>query len=304
MRPNLLVLTDASPAAVQARAYAAVLAAPLGAEVHLLHMSPVPPMTARVGEVMHATNARNLLRERHALEAVAAAMPVPATATTVAQPWDEALEEALARHQPLLMVAGLTATDGLLDEWLSNRALPLAHQTGYPLLLVPQHLPVAALRPPRCLALAVRDHAFALTPQALALGPLLAALDAAVVPTTVAPTDEPNAGHAGLTAAQECGLTPALAGSTLHRVVAAEPAAGLQQAVKELSADVLVLLDPGHGWISKLFGGSVIDEVLRQAQVPVLVLPTAAAAAVAEAPSFAAAAGYANTVISGLLPAS
>lgn len=275
MKPNLLVLTDSSPAAERARAYAAVLAAPLGAEVHLLHVYPTPPTTTRMGQVLRATNARYVHKERQELEAVAAAMPVPATATTVAQLWDEAVQEALARHQPLLVIAGLTATDGMLDEWLSNRALPLAHDTGYPLLLVPQHLPAAALRPPRCLALAVRDQPFALTPEALALRPLLAALDAAVVPTTVAAfPEELTAGRHGLTAAQECGLTPALAGSSLYRVVAQEPAAGLRQAVEELSADVLVLLDPGHGWVAKLFGESVIDEVLRHTQVPVLLLAT------------------------------
>jgi nucleotide-binding universal stress UspA family protein len=122
--------------------------------------------------------------------------------------------------------------------------------------------------------LAVRDQYFTLTPEARALAPLLAALDAVVLPTTVALPEEDTAGRHGLTAAQECGLTPALAGSRLHRVVAEEPAAGLRQAVEELSADVLVLLDPGHGWVSKLFGGSVIDEVLRHTTVPVLLLPT------------------------------
>ena len=274
MKPNLLVLTDSSPAAKRARAYAAVLAAPLGADVHLLHVYPTPPMTSRVGAVVQATNARYVRHERHALEQIAADMPVPATATTVATDWDEAVQEALEQHRPLLLIAGLTATDGLLDEWLGNRALPLAHETGYPLLLVPQDLPTAALRPPRCLALAVRDQSFTLTPAALALTPLLAALDASVLPTTVAQPDEPTAGRHGLAAARECGLTPALAGSTLYRVVAEAPAAGLRQAVAELSADMLVLLDPGHGWVSKLFGSSVIDEVLRHTQVPVLLLAT------------------------------
>ncbi len=274
MKPNLLVLTDSSPAAEQARAYAAVLAAPLGAEVHLLHVYPTPPTTPSIGRALRATTAPYVRQERHALEAVAAAMPGTTTATTVAQGWDEAVQEALTRHQPLLVVAGLTATDGLLDEWLSNRALPLAHETGYPLLLVPQHLPAAELHPPRCLVLAVRDQAFTLTPESLALTPLLVALDAAVLPTTVALPEEETAGRHGLTSAQECGLTPALAGSRLHRVVAEEPAAGLRQAVQKLSADVLVLLDPGHGWVSKLFGESVIDEVLRHTQVPVLLLAT------------------------------
>jgi hypothetical protein len=36
-----------------------------------------------------------------------------------------------------------------LSEWLNSRALPLAHQIGYPLLLVPKYLPGAAVQPPR-----------------------------------------------------------------------------------------------------------------------------------------------------------
>lgn len=261
MRPTLLVLTDSSPAAERAQAYAAVLAAPLGAEVHLLHVYPTPPTTVPVGRV---------LRERHALEKTATAMPT----TTVTELWNETVQQTLDQHQPLLLIAGLTATDGLLGEWLSNRALPLAHETGYPLLLVPQQLPTTALRPPRCLVLAVREQPFTLTPEGLALGPHFEALHAAVVPASVARPGELHTARHGLAAARECGLTSALAHSHLHRVVAESPAAGLQQAVAELAADVLVLLDPGHGWVSKLFGESIIDEVLQHTRVPVLLLAT------------------------------
>ncbi|SDY60167.1 universal stress protein [Hymenobacter psychrophilus] len=274
MKPNLLVLTDSSPAAERACAYAAVLAAPLGAELHLLHVSPTLPLNSRVGRALRTTEAANMLEQRHALEEVAAAMPVPATATVMASRWDEAMAQALEQHRPLLVVAGLTTTDGLLDEWLSNRALPLAHETGYPLLMVPQYLPTAALRPPRCLALAVRDQSFTFTPEALALRPLLTALGVTIVPTTVAQPNEPIGGQHGFAAARESGLIPALAGTSLHRVVAKAPAAGLRQAVVELAADMLVLLEPGHGWLTKLFGGSVIDEVLRHTTVPVLLLAT------------------------------
>ena len=42
--------------------------------------------------------------------------------------------------------------------------------------------------------------------------------------------------------------------------------------MRELDADMLALLDPGHGWVDKLFDGSIIDQVLRDAQVPVLLL--------------------------------
>ena len=86
MKPTLLVLTDSSPAAERARAYAAVLAAPLGADVHLLNVYPVLPINSRAGRALRATHAGYMLKESRALEAVAAAMPVSATAT----PWPAA----------------------------------------------------------------------------------------------------------------------------------------------------------------------------------------------------------------------
>ncbi|QKG55257.1 universal stress protein [Hymenobacter sp. BRD128] len=90
------------------------------------------------------------------------------------------------------------------------------------------------------------------------------------------PPHRAHKGGAGLRAAQRCGLAPTLAGSALHRVVDARPAAGIWQATDELEADMLALLDQGHGWIHKLFSGSVIADVLRYSQVPVLLLPLAA----------------------------
>lgn len=98
MKSPLLVLTDSSPAAEWVRAYAAVLAAPLGVEVHLLHMYPTAPISPSIGQALRATTARYVRQKRHALEAVAAAMPVPAVATAVAQPWDEAVQDAGSLH--------------------------------------------------------------------------------------------------------------------------------------------------------------------------------------------------------------
>jgi nucleotide-binding universal stress UspA family protein len=46
MKPNLVVLTDFSTAAERARAYAAALAVPLGAELHLVHAYSALPLSA------------------------------------------------------------------------------------------------------------------------------------------------------------------------------------------------------------------------------------------------------------------
>lgn len=276
MKRNFVVLTDFSPAGARAQAYAAALAGPLGAVVHLVHVAaPMPVTTLEYGLSMPIMD-RGYVREiQGSLSQAAARLPVPATAEVIENDWYTAIDQALAAYRPALLIAGLTATDGRLDEWFSNRTLPLAHVTGYPLLLVPEHLPDTALHPPRRLALAVRDEPFALTPQALALAPLLDVLKATVVPVTVVPLNAaPTAGQRGWHAAQQCHLADTLDFSELHRVVAEVPATGIAQAVQQLSADVLALLDPGHGWVDTLFGGSVIDAVLRHTAVPVLLLAT------------------------------
>lgn len=272
MKPSIVVLTDFSPAAERALAYAAVLAGPLAAEVHVVNVYSPPPMTSRVAAVLYATNARYLRERRRTLEKAVADLPGPTTTELVEADWDTAVTEALARHEPMLLVVGLTATDGTLDEWLSNRPLPLARQTGYPLLLVPQHLPDAALRLPRCLALAVTDEAFALAPNARRIAPLLDAMNTAIVTVCVVPASKWATGEHGLRAARQCGLAAAMPTSQLHAVVGEAPAPGILQAVAELNVDLLALVDRGHGWLHNLAVDSVFDQILRDTPVPVLLL--------------------------------
>lgn len=280
MKKNLMVLTDLSPAAQQAQTYAAELAQEMGAVVHLVHVYHMLPSTTRIGRVQRSSRAlaQEVRQQQQSLKQVAAAMAVPATAITLTDLWDDAVRFALEKYRPLLVVTGLTAAGGTLNQWLSNRTLPLAQQSGYPVLLVPAQLPEATLRAPRRIALAVRDHALSLTPQSVALVSQLLASRSSVVPLTVVPPSDPEGGEKSLRAAQACGLVAATPAPHLHRVVAEDSAKGILQGVEELSADVLVMLDPGHGWVLKLFAGSVVDEVTRAAPVPVLLLATQEAA--------------------------
>lgn len=273
MKPNLLVLTDFSPAAERARAYAAALAAALDAELHLVHVFAPLPIPTEAGLVVPVADERAMLESRSTLEQVAAALPVPATAELLETDWLEAVQQALQKYRPILLVAGLTTTHGLLDEWLSNRALPLPHQTGYPVLLVPEHLPNEALQPPKRIALSVEDRPFVLGPKAAALAPFLDTLGTDVVTICVLPWEDRAGGWVGAQAAQQCGLTGRMQRSGLHKVVHEEPAVGIQQAINELNSDMLVLLDQGHGWLHKIFSGSIIGEVLPHMHVPVLLLP-------------------------------
>ena len=233
MKPSIVVLTDFSPAAERALAYAAVLAGPLAAEVHVVNVYSPPPMTSRLAAVLYATNARYLRERRRTLEKAVADLPGPVTTELMEADWDTAVTEALARHEPMLLVVGLTATDGTLDEWLSNRPLPLARQTGYPLLLVPQHLPNAALHPPRCLALAVTDEPFALVPDAQRVAPLLDALGTAIVTVCVVPASKWATGEHGLRAARQCGLAAAMPASQLHTVATSVPSASSSGATRK-----------------------------------------------------------------------
>jgi nucleotide-binding universal stress UspA family protein len=276
MNPIFVVLTDSSPADEPTLAYAAALALPLGASLHLVHVLETPLVTTLdYGPPLPDTGYAQAVRT--ALTQATAHLNVPTTIEVIEGSWQGAHEQALATYQPALLIAGLTATDGPLEEWVGNRALPLAHQTGYPLLLVPEYLPKAAVHPPRCVVLAVEDQSFKLTPQVQALAPLLDKLACPITPVTVVPPGDELRGEAGLRAVQQCGLATGLALSALHRVVDAHPSSGIWQAADELEADLVMLLDQGHGWVHKLFSGSVIADVIRCSQVPVLLLPLATA---------------------------
>ena len=272
MLPNIVVLTDFSLAAERARAYAAVLAAPLDAELHLVHVFLPVPITTEYGMVLPNMNEDYAPETCRCLRHVAETMPVPTTAEVLEADWPGAIAQALEKYQPMLIVAGLTATNNFLEEWFSNRAVPLPHQTGCPLLLVPEHLPDAALHQPRRLALAVEDRPFRLAPAARAVTPMLDGLGLDVVAVTVLSAEESPGGWDGLRAAQHCGLAAGMAGCGLHKVVGEEPGAGILEAVRDLEADLVALLDQGHGWAHKVFSGSVIDYVLRHTPVPVLLL--------------------------------
>jgi nucleotide-binding universal stress UspA family protein len=272
MQPSLVVLTDFSPAGDRACAYAAALATALGAALHLVHVFSLPFTSPRMAVAMHEAIAEHVQEDSQLLQQKARELPLPATTQVIEADWTDAVAQVLADYHPLLLVVGLTATDGPLHEWLSNRPLPLVHQTGYPLLLVPENLPLAALHPPRRLLLAVEDRPFQLSPEGQLLGPQFDKLGCQAFVTTVLPPDAPTDGQAGLRAARQCGLASALAQAELRKVVDAKPAAGIWQAADELEADLVVLLDQGHGWAHKVFSGSVIADVIRYSQVPVLLL--------------------------------
>ncbi|MDO7850979.1 universal stress protein [Hymenobacter convexus] len=272
MSPCIVVLTDFSLAAERARAYAAVLAGPLKAALHLVHVYIPAPITTEYGIVLPVMDPQYAPETLRSLKQIADALPVPATAEVLEADWPGAIGEALEKYHPLLVVAGFTDEEDWFSEWFGNRARPLAAQTGYPLLLVPEHLPDAALYLPQRLVLAIEDRPFRLEPPARAVAALLNALAVEIVAVTVLPAAESTGGWDGLRAAQQSGLAACMPQCGLHKVQSELPASGVLEAVGDLHADVVALLDQGHGWAHKLFRGSVIDYVLRHTRVPVLLL--------------------------------
>lgn len=272
MVPNIVVLTDFSLAAERARAYAAVLAKPLKAELHLIHVFLPLPVNTESGMVLPVIDDSYVPAAARCLKHVADAMPVPATAHVLESDWSSAMQEVLAKYRPMLVVAGLTATSNFLEEWFGNRAVALPHQMGCPLLLVPEHLPDAALHPPHRLALAVEDRPFRLAPTTKVVAPLLDGLDLDTVAVTVLSEEDRPGGWDGLRAVQHSGLAAGVATCGLHKVIGQQPGTGILQAAADLHADAVAVLDQGHGWAHKLFSGSVISYVLRHTHVPVLLL--------------------------------
>ncbi|TGE23886.1 universal stress protein [Hymenobacter aquaticus] len=273
MNSSLVVLTDFSAAAERARRYAATLAAALPAELHLVHVYSPEPVPLDFGLTLPVPDTQYRQRTSQRLDQLAAALPVPATAEVFDTSWDLAVSQAVEKYRPQLLVAGLTTTDGLLDDWLSNRVLAVPQRVDCPVLLVPEHLPASGLRPPRQLALALEDRPFRLTPGATALAPLLDALGPDIVAVTVLDAHERAGGWDGLRAAQTSGLAAAMPRCGLHKVLGQQAGSGILQGVDELEADVLALLDQGHGWLHKLFTGSVTGYVARHTPVPLLLLP-------------------------------
>ena len=125
------------------------------------------------------------------------------------------------------------------------------------------------------MALAVDDRPFTLALETKAIATLFDALATEIVTVTLVLAAGWNGSGQGHLAAQKSGLAAMMPRSQLHQMVGPEPAPSILQAVQSLSADLLALLDIGHGWVHKLVIDSVINQVLRATPVPVLLFAPA-----------------------------
>lgn len=86
-----------------------------------------------------------------------------------------------------------------------------------------------------------------------------------------APTDDPDAVHRAEGVASEVAESAKLpAAESIGDI--GDPAYAIIQAAHQHSVDVIVVGSHAHGWLSRLFTGSVSNDLLREADIPVLVV--------------------------------
>ena len=276
MKPSFVVLVNHSAAAEQAARYAAVLGAPLHAQLHLVNVNQDPVLTSEVAFAPAPYFPQRQPEADEALQALADRLPAAAEATVLTAPLPDAVQEAIARYHPLLLAISLSPEQGLVDYLLHNHVLPVLRATRRPLLLVPEAGPPPGL--PRRVLVAVDDEYFALSPASLALAPLLASWPAAfsVIHVRSVATGAERPGRF----AQEMGwlseLLPMATPLAFHDDAAHDPAAGVLRAVAETQADLLMLIARPRSFLGRLFHRSVTAQVLRGCPVPVLLVPAAA----------------------------
>ena len=276
MTPSFVVLVDLSAAAERAARYAAVLGAPLHVQLELVNVEQDPVLSSELAFAPMPYLPQLQTETEDALQALAHRLPTPAEATVSVAPMHDAVQEAIARHHPLLLVMSLSAEHSLVDYLLRNHLLPVLRATHLPLLLVPEAGPPPSL--PRRVLVAVDGEPFAPNTAARRLLPLLAAWSAVYTVThAVAPGEQQAfAGQRVLGQLRLSKLLPAAAQVELYEQHHLDPAAGVLQALTDTQADLLVLIARPRNFLERRFHRSVTAEVLRRSPVPVLLVPAEA----------------------------
>ncbi|WP_162910568.1 universal stress protein [Hymenobacter oligotrophus] len=265
---TIVVLTDLSPAAEQARRYAAQVAAPLGARVVLLHLSQELTLPSNATET--SAEVRRTLPAK--LQALADDMLVPTSAAIIDGNFDEDIDAIIERYNPMLLVLGLTQTNSYFEALLANRALNTLRYNTCPIMLVPAS---AALAPPYRVVLAVDGEAFAVpAPAAGLFNEVLStwAPELAVVNTVGSAA---KASIAALQQVQASGLLRGEQRLSFQQPVVSAPEDGILRVLNEQRGSLLVMVARRRSLLGQLFHRSVTARVLRNTTVPVLLLPAA-----------------------------
>lgn len=276
--PTFVVLTDLADANNQLMRYAATLAQPIGARLVLLHAYHELVVDPEFGYAAGPFSLDNQREIRAALQEAAATLPVPTEVEVTIEPLRDAVEDAVRRHQPLLLLMGLSETTDWFDRLISNAALPILRATHYPLLLVPE---ASHQRPsvPRHVLIAADGEAFALNSAAHAARELFDALQLRCTVLVVRPEDEqrapqPAPGAAEVMPAVRQGLhMPDLPDSAFHPLFQDDPAEGILRALTDLEPDLLVFIARRRSFLGDLFHRSVTARVAERTAIPILLLP-------------------------------
>ena len=261
----MLVPTDFFQPADHALAYADSLAAAIGAQLVLLHVTrdsvldpeqltgALAPLDKEATDLAFASLVRDLA--------------VPAVAETAHGRVVPAIVAALGRHQPALAVLGRPDTDTTPDELVSTTALDLLRAAPHPMLVVPRHAPAATL--PRRVLLAADAEAFTLGDYAGGVRHLFNALHSQLTVLHVGPTADADAATAAVT---RTGLTIDLPPPKTRHLIHAVPAEGILQVAASGDFDLVVLVARPRSFLGELFHRSVTAQVLLHSPLPVLVL--------------------------------
>ena len=279
MSSSILVLANFPEAAEHTARAAAALAAPLHLPLVLLHLDVYPVML--VPELVAASAEQTQCNEAETMDdlrALAQRLPVPTEVAESAGILCDAVESAIERYHPLLLVIGLSPEHDLLDHWLHNQVLPVLQATNQPLLLVPENYVPAAPGPPHRVLLALDAEPFRLNAAAQALVPLLAAWQAAYTVAHVVTGQEPeaNPGRIAMADVRASGLLPVDTPLWLYQESHEKPSAGVLQAIDDTHADMVLLVARPRTFLGGLFHHSVTAQVLRHSRVPVLLVPVEA----------------------------
>ncbi|AYA36921.1 universal stress protein [Hymenobacter oligotrophus] len=264
---TLLVLTDFSPVADHALQYAAALAAPAGAHLVLLHVRPslLSPRAFTGTAEYSESQAHDLLQQR------LRALPAGVRATCALERGDVAAElaEAARRHNASVLVVGRPDLSNTPEELEHTTSLDVLRHVACPLLVVPHN--AAGAVPPRQVLLALDDQPLPTTHTTTELQPLLG--NAALTVLHVSEEEVANDPSRVFANAEHAGLVAGFASAQASGISGTSPAAGIADATAMQQPDLLLLVARRHSFLGNLFHQSVTATVVREARLPVLVLP-------------------------------
>jgi nucleotide-binding universal stress UspA family protein len=305
MALSLIVFAGFYPPARRAVQYADLLAQAVGGRLVLLHVNRASLFNPndlvaqgyRKEELTRQTDTAAILYQQ------AAGLLTTATVEVATDLLPAVAQDLAHRYQPALFVLSQTDEERPAAADLLTSCVEILRAGSYPLLVVS---PTAlAEHPPRRILIAADREPFALAPEAAALRPLLARPGVELIVAHVSSGVEDDEGCAlALRAVQASGLVDNLPVPELRGYQHEHYAQGVLAAALDTRADLVVVLARQRSYLGDLFHRSVTAQLLQTCPVPVLVLPVAAPVPVTETPSFATAAGYVNTVLTGLTPAS